>query len=218
MRRVHLGRTRPGFSLIELLVVIAIIAILAAMMFPVFAKAREKARTVVCASNMKQVAMALGMYAGDHGGRGPAGQYYGVDVFGNPGPINAAEGWVNYLYPYTRDTEIFRCPTTSSAELSPVMRNNYAYNYDLLSSIDVRRIDRPSETMALMDFADAYAIRGSNTAENFFAGAGRGIGRHNDGCNVAFCDGHVKRLPEGAVRGEIPNSGQYSVFLGYTIE
>ena len=218
MRGLHAGSTRSGFSLIELLVVIAIIAILAAMMFPVFAKAREKARTVVCASNMRQVAMALAMYAGDHGGRGPAGQYYGIDVFGKPGVINGAEGWINYLYPYTRDTEIFRCPTTSSAELSPVMKNNYGYNYDLLSYMDVRRIDRPSETMALMDFADAYAIRGANTPENFLTGAGRGIGRHNDGCNVAFCDGHVKRLPEGAVRGEIPTSGQYSVFLGYTLE
>ncbi len=188
------------------------------MMFPVFARAREKARTVVCASNMKQVAMAFAMYAGDHGGRGPAGQYYGVDIFGNPGVINAAEGWANYIYPYTRDTEILRCPTSAGTDISPVMRNNYAYNYDLLSAVDFRRIDYPSETMALMDFGDAYAIRGANTPENFFAGAGQGIRRHNDGANVAFCDGHVKKMPEGAIRAAIPRSGEYSRFLGYRLD
>src|SRR5581483_6168155 len=66
MRPVRSRGTRPGFTLIELLVVIAIIAILAAILFPVFAQAREKARQATCTSNLKQVGLAVMMYASDH--------------------------------------------------------------------------------------------------------------------------------------------------------
>src|SRR5690349_6793876 len=96
----HHASARSGFTLIELLVVIAIIAILAEMLFPVFAQAREKARQSVCLSNQKQLAMAITLYAQDFDealppysfGAGTAG-FFGY--FGTDGPR-----WADMIFPY----------------------------------------------------------------------------------------------------------------------
>lgn len=211
-------RRNTGFSLIELLVVIAIIAILAAMMFPVFSRAREKARSIACISNLRQISLALSMYAKDYGGKMPQGSYTAPDMFGNVVELNGYESWPSFLYPYTRNTQIFRCPSSASDQLSPRIEDNYAYNYDLLQTTRKKRIEYPSETMIVMDFHASYIIPGANTPENFFAAAGDGLRRHNDGANVAFADGHAKLMPEGMIRAAIPASGQESRFLGYTME
>ena len=98
---------RRGFTLIELLVVIAIIAILAAILFPVFAKAREKARQASCQSNLKQIALAILMYADDNDGNGPISHAAGCFTDGtgrtSGGFCNAAlslrdydAGWADY--------------------------------------------------------------------------------------------------------------------------
>ncbi len=91
---------RPGFTLIELLVVIAIIAILAAILFPVFAQAREKARATTCLSNCKQIGIGMRMYLDDYEGAWPFSWY--------PQP---QYGWDAALYPYTKNTKIFACPS-----------------------------------------------------------------------------------------------------------
>ncbi|MER3558995.1 MAG: hypothetical protein C4336_05760, partial [Armatimonadota bacterium] len=94
-------KTQRGFTLIELLVVIAIIAILAAILFPVFAQAREKARQTQCLSNLKQVGTGLLMYANDYDDKVPIfcfAEYYQV----------AAR-----LMPYTKNRDIYRCPSSS---------------------------------------------------------------------------------------------------------
>ena len=78
-RTLTIGRTQAGFTLIELLVVIAIIAILAAILFPVFAKVREKARQSSCLANLKQINMAVLQYADDHEGLGPSFTWFGPD-------------------------------------------------------------------------------------------------------------------------------------------
>ena len=100
-------RTR-GFTLIELLVVIAIIAILAAILFPVFARAREKARQTSCSSNMKQVQMAWMQYAADYDG----GYCYWYLNVPNPNPVDRYYWWES-LQPYLKNTQILRCPSAA---------------------------------------------------------------------------------------------------------
>ncbi len=100
---------RKGFTLIELLVVIAIIAILAAILFPVFAKAREKARQSSCQSNEKQIATAIMMYVQDYDEMMPAYKHYLI-----PGNAETrGEGWYDAISPYTNNEQIARCPTFS---------------------------------------------------------------------------------------------------------
>src|SRR5437867_2887380 len=102
---------RTGFTLIELLVVIAIIAILAAILFPVFAQAREKARSVSCLSNMKQLGTAQQMYLQDYDGAFeeliPGG------ALGFAGKVGEPSMWMGTLQPYIKNVTIFRCPSST---------------------------------------------------------------------------------------------------------
>jgi len=101
-------KARKGFTLIELLVVIAIIAILAAILFPVFARAREKARQASCLSNTKQIGLGIAMYTSDYDERIPAiynAMYNSWD--------NRACGWYDVLQPYTKNEQMFICPSDS---------------------------------------------------------------------------------------------------------
>jgi prepilin-type N-terminal cleavage/methylation domain-containing protein/prepilin-type processing-associated H-X9-DG protein len=97
---------RTGFTLIELLVVIAIIAILAAILFPVFARAREQARKANCLSNLKQVGTAILMYAQDYDERV-------VPVATGTCPGANAFGWADLLFPYVKNTKVFDCPSAT---------------------------------------------------------------------------------------------------------
>jgi prepilin-type N-terminal cleavage/methylation domain-containing protein len=111
-----LRRRSPAFTLIELLVVIAIIAILAAILFPVFAQAREKARMSVCLSNMKQVGMGLSMYTSDYDDTLPLGKGTDVVDFGEP---TAAPNYLGSIMPYTKNRAIFICPSALPATAVP---------------------------------------------------------------------------------------------------
>jgi prepilin-type N-terminal cleavage/methylation domain-containing protein/prepilin-type processing-associated H-X9-DG protein len=97
-------RNRKGFTLIELLVVIAIIAILAAILFPVFAQAREKARQTSCLSNMKQLGLSLTMYAQDYDGTMPMTSW-------EVGKLKAKIHWSYLVQPYVKNLQIFVCPS-----------------------------------------------------------------------------------------------------------
>src|SRR5271165_6941681 len=96
-------RQTGGFTLIELLVVIAIIAILAAILFPVFAQAREKARAISCLSNVKQIGTAFYMYVQDYDETTPS-------LGGNSGD------YTNHLYPYVKNNALFSCPDRTGTD------------------------------------------------------------------------------------------------------
>ncbi|MGI4789768.1 MAG: DUF1559 domain-containing protein, partial [Janthinobacterium lividum] len=106
---------RSGFTLIELLVVIAIIAILAAILFPVFQKVRENARRTACLSNLKQIGLSVTQYQQDFDEYSPGGR----DGRGN------GQGWAGEIYPYVKSTQVFKCPDDSG---SSAAASSYAIN------------------------------------------------------------------------------------------
>src|SRR4051794_29358218 len=101
-------RHARGFTLIELLVVLSIIALLAALLFPVFAQAREKVRTTACLSNMRQIGLGLQLYAQDNDETLPPGNDDGVPNFTSP---KAPANFLGALLPYIRSRLVLNCPS-----------------------------------------------------------------------------------------------------------
>ncbi len=123
-------KNRRGFTLIELLVVIAIIAILAAILFPVFAKAREKARQSSCLSNTKQIGLAMLQYAQDYSERHLV-YYSPVAVTGfNDGISFNGPTFMSSLLPYIMNTQIFDCPSVSPVS-SVTIANGVGFRAEL---------------------------------------------------------------------------------------
>ena len=113
-----IGKSRRGFTLIELLVVIAIIAILAAILFPVFANAKERGRQVRCMANLKQLALAVTNYCDDNNGRMPfvrnGGHPVGINWCGSVGVAKWCYPYQGQIYRYVKTANIYRCPTDST--------------------------------------------------------------------------------------------------------
>ncbi len=187
---------RKGFTLIELLVVIAIIAILAAILFPVFAKAREKARQTSCLSNVKQLALGLLMYAQDYDETIPDRRISGA---GCSGPLPVVN-WQQLVYPYVKNEQIFLCPSnpgggcTSWPANMPPYSSSYGMNAcgipDTPGDVQIAQILRPSELIWIGDGPQNVVRWGSQDPN---AGCSTNyMAIHNGGNNFAYFDGHAK--------------------------
>ena len=118
-----------GFTLIELLVVIAIIAILAAILFPVFQKVRENARRTACLSNQKQIGLAVIQYQQDADEKFPCGEVPGTN--GNTSSYGGGAGWANQVYSYVKSNAVFVCP--DDAGYGGTAIESYGINENLTS-------------------------------------------------------------------------------------
>lgn len=220
-----------GFTLIELLVVVSIVSILAAILFPVFARARENARRASCLSNLKQIGLATMMYVQDYDEK--------YLPFWNFQSATPPGGWImshrdrwhypNLLYPYTKSMQVFWCPSGNSTDES--LNSSYGFSYYIMNVDEpmvMASIDSPSTTYLGMDFGTNTIRRRYATApsgsRSYLPGAapytgqpegnpGKPItdtwalndyqkGRHFDGVNTLFADGHTKWLKTRIVYDE----------------
>ena len=178
---------KKAFTLIELLVVIAIIAILAAILFPVFARAKAAAKKTSCLSNLKQIGTAVVMYCNDYEGYfhkslstttayvNPVPAAYG---FGANKALRAYTNWPWWYGPYVKNVNVFDCPVSPDGitELTKTdwgNDGNYGFNYDGLvrpvnipQSMNDTALDDPSGTFMVFDSGDPDPISGSNTWSN----------------------------------------------------
>jgi prepilin-type N-terminal cleavage/methylation domain-containing protein/prepilin-type processing-associated H-X9-DG protein len=205
---------RRGFTLIEILVTIAIIAILAAILFPVFARARENARRASCMSNLKQIGLGMMMYVQDYDGK----YFYRTYGSGGPGSTTGvvstwypATGLQWLLKPYIQNTQVFICPSFGKNQVA------YGYNYNAATTqMTESSIELPSQMLAFVDdqfngyvaYIPSPASTGSwysnfckvvDSPDGCADASDRFYGRHLGGVNVAFMDGHAKWLTVTAV-------------------
>ncbi|MCW3099682.1 MAG: hypothetical protein JWL77_5300 [Chthonomonadaceae bacterium] len=215
-------RHRNAFTLIELLVVIAIIAILAAILFPVFAQAREKARAISCLSNMKQIGMAEQMYVQDYDERtffranATAPTPWRSPAIISDANLRAQASWWNLLLPYIKNNQIFTCPSDAGPTLSKDVNLNLTIkrSYMALStaeSLALAQVDFPVDTMVITekwdkDYTGARTdswiepfngdfSMDSHVPDRTFTAANRHSGR----LNATFLDGHAKSLSPGQI-------------------
>ena len=179
-------KRRKGFTLIELLVVIAIIAILAAILFPVFARTRAKAKQASCLSNMKQIMTAYIMYADDHEKTPDAG----ATRWNSPAADGNRTSWYYRLDKYVGDVEVYKCPAYPSADIGYQASCRPAGKA-------LSEFTRPSKTCAIVDgFGTTYGYGASTNMPTDTGGCipinSVPTNKHSGGVNIGFIDGHAK--------------------------
>jgi prepilin-type N-terminal cleavage/methylation domain-containing protein/prepilin-type processing-associated H-X9-DG protein len=206
-------RRKSGFTLIELLVVIAIIAILAAILFPVFAQAREKARAISCLSNTKQLGLAFAMYSQDFDEMYPDG----VNWF-----WPAGAGWGGQVYPYVKSVHVYQCPDDATLSQNHV---SYGYNSNncdptgsSVSSYPISEYNSPDKTVLLFEVTgnmfvstDTWSV--ATPANEFGADNYQGATPSYAGCNLGEC-GYTPAgfgtLAWGAEHGGLSGAGTWA--------
>ena len=233
-------RKKTGFTLIELLVVIAIIAILAAILFPVFAKAREKAREANCSSNVKQMTLGILMYIEDWDDTYPPECSYPNSAPMPNGVSIGALYWWHLLHPYSKNFAIFNCPS--------IMRNNaliytggmydlpqgvpygnYSYGYNIYiggvwwgnnitQTANASKIKNPADTILLCD-CNLYLAGPTPAVQQATYTSQPPFGRHGENSNykglsiVGFADGHVKTTPTESIQTSGPRVASDPVWV-----
>lgn len=195
-----------GFTLIELLVVIAIIAILAAILFPVFAQARAKARQAACMANLKQLGLGFEMYSQDHDEMLPVWGYGNTSDPDN-GPAQGFFSWDTVIEPYIKNQQILQCPNNPYGRdlrgyaMTRYTGDTYGVNLPMHSSLP----PLPAETVLLCDKGKKpVGINGDAAMEAFYqshGSTGYDLDKtmfHSGGKNFLFLDGHVKWYAESA--------------------
>jgi len=215
---------RRAFTLIELLVVIAIIAILAAILFPVFAKAREKARQSSCQSNLKQIGLALLQYAQDYD-ESMLAVNFGAASPGNantpwPGSVGWPGALTHGIQAYIKSTQCLQCPSDQGAGHRWYDANGISYGYNeyiydsnrgwsKLSALSnapsgVASVSMVTETWASGIYNDWDGTNGMDRLR--YTSYGPSTNRHGQ-TGVVFCDGHAKSIPMEKITGNSTGGG-----------
>jgi len=233
-------RNKNAFTLIELLVTIAIIAILAAILFPIFARARENARRASCMSNLKQAGLATMMYVQDYDGFYPPRYSRNNSTPPDGHDWSAGNGywfWPQLLYPYTKNTQFDVCPSSNNPNITSNWQpRNYGANIYVfvewnLARVSEASIDSAASTYMIMDagnfsmnktqthtYGDGFYLPGMGTLGGTCTGAPSASmsdcleGRHFHGVNMTFADGHVKWLKTQVVMSEGQKGNSTSAF------
>lgn len=188
---------KRAFTLIELLVVIAIIAILAAILFPVFARARENARRAACISNLKQIGLGVMQYTQDYD-----------ETYHNAYNFNYSTAWYQAYYPYIKSDQIFVCPSAANRTIPDIKNDTgtYELSYGINAAVwtetayspnnahvKVAEIPKPANLIMIMDserlpgsYGPTHKVTPNPPAECMRSN------RHFNGATILFADGHAK--------------------------
>jgi prepilin-type N-terminal cleavage/methylation domain-containing protein/prepilin-type processing-associated H-X9-DG protein len=216
---------RQGFTLIELLVVIAIIAILAAILFPVFGRARENARRAACSSNLKQIGLGLIQYAQDHDERMPlwpkdsaGGNVKNAENFMDPTAANFKRNPYYAMLPYLKSTQVFACPsaTPSTTATAPTALSDVSYlPSGTALEIHIARHPAPAELIFIqehmtrystLEMRPEYVVSGGVKFRQWAYTPASGpqySNTHFEGGNLLYVDGHVKWMRNSNLRASM---------------